>query len=54
VRLIRAFEAWAKKRGAIEVAFGVNRDVGLEGLAQMAVKLGYRRVGENYVVGTNR
>jgi GNAT superfamily N-acetyltransferase len=50
VRLIRAFEKWARKRGAVEIAFGVNSEVELQSLASMAKKLGYRKVGENYVL----
>lgn len=49
VRLLRAFEQWAKNRKAIEVSFGVNSEAEIESLATFAGKMGYRKVGENFV-----
>ena len=54
VRLLRAFEQWAKNRSAVEIAFGVNSDTEAETLGRFAEKMGYRRVGGNYVRGMTR
>ena len=51
VRLLRAFEQWAKNRNAVEIAFGINSDTEAEILGRFAKKMGYRRVGGNYVRG---
>lgn len=51
VRLLKAFETWAKNRNVLEICFGVNS--GVEGdlapLARFAARLGYQKVGENFV-----
>jgi GNAT superfamily N-acetyltransferase len=52
VRLLRAFEKWAENRNATEICFGVNSDTEIEMLGRFATKMGYRKVGENYVRGT--
>jgi len=49
VRLLRASEKWAENRNAMEICFGVNSDTETEMLGQFATKMGYRKVGENYV-----
>lgn len=51
VRLLKAFEQWAKNRNALEVFFGVNSNTEVEMLSRFATKMGYRKVGENYVKG---
>ena len=48
LRLLHAFERWARNRGAVEVAFGVNSGVGLDLLSEFATRLGYENVGGNY------
>ncbi len=51
IRLLKAFELWAQNRDAFEVYFGVNSGTESDGLGQMVVKMGYVRVGENFVKG---
>jgi GNAT superfamily N-acetyltransferase len=48
VRLIKAFEQWAKNRDVFEICFGVNsgNDSNLQPLVE---RLGYRFVGGNFV-----
>ncbi len=52
VRLLRAFEQWAKNRNAIEISFGINSEDNMQRIGQFATKMGYRKVGENYVRST--
>ena len=49
LRLIKAFEQWAKNRKVIELQFGVNSGVDMDRIGKFAVRLGYQKVGENYV-----
>jgi hypothetical protein len=49
IRLLKAFELWAQNREAFEVYFGVNSGAESDGLGEMVVKMGYVRVGENFV-----
>lgn len=49
VRLLRAFEKWAKNRNAAEICFGINSDTEIRLLGRFATKMGYRKVGENFV-----
>lgn len=49
VRLLKAFERWAANRKVIEVSLGVNSGEELERLAHFAFRMGYTKVGENYV-----
>ena len=51
VRLLKAFEQWARNRNAWEVFFGVNSDTEVEMLSRFATKMGYHKVGENHVKG---
>jgi hypothetical protein len=51
VRLLKAFERWAENRKVIEISLGVNSREELEKLSQFALRIGYRKVGENYVRG---
>ena len=49
VRLLRAFEKWADNRKVIEINLGVNSGVGLESTGSFIQKMGYKKVGENFV-----
>jgi GNAT superfamily N-acetyltransferase len=49
VRLLRAFEQWARNRRAVEFCFGVNSDAESDAVGRFARKMGYRQVGENFV-----
>lgn len=50
IRLIRAFELWAKNRNAVEICFGVNSGIETEKVEAMLTKLGYVAVGRNFVL----
>jgi len=52
VRLLRAFERWARNRKAFEISFGTNSGVEIETLRRFATRMGYAKVGENYVLAT--
>ena len=43
--LIRAFEAWAEERGAVDIMPGVSTMVEVEGTVGLYEKLGYERYG---------
>lgn len=47
LRLIAAFEAWAKARGAIQVMLGQSTGVDIERTRSLYERLGYRTVGCN-------
>lgn len=52
VRLLKAFEQWCKNRQVAEINFGINsveeaRE--MQRLGGFARKMGYAKVGENYV-----
>lgn len=52
VRLLKAFEQWGKNRRVAEINFGINsieeaRE--MQRLGSFAVRMGYSKVGENYV-----
>ena len=51
VRLLLAFEQWARNRQAIEISFGINSGVELERSARFATRMGYMKIGENFVKG---
>ena len=51
VRLLKAFEQWAKNRGVVELGFGINSEDDMQRIGQFAQRMGYRKVGENYVRG---
>lgn len=51
VRLLKAFEQWAKNRKVIEINFGVNSvddEAELARLSKFAQRMGYRVVGANF------
>lgn len=49
LRLMLAFEHWARNRGVAEIAFGINSGAGHEVVGAFARKLGFVGVGENFV-----
>lgn len=49
VRLLKAFEQWAKNRQVVEINFGVNSGDESEIVGRFAQKMGFAKVGENYV-----
>ena len=49
VRLLKAFEQWAKNRKVIEISFGINSEDDMARTGKFAGRMGYRKVGENYV-----
>ena len=49
VRLLKAFEQWAANRNVVEITLGINSGAELEALARFAGRMGYRKVGENFV-----
>lgn len=42
VRLVRAFESWAKEQGATELCLGVSTEVSTESTVRMYERLGYK------------
>lgn len=51
VRLLRAFEQWAHNRQAVEIVFGINSGIELERSTRFATRMGYAKIGENFVKG---
>jgi GNAT superfamily N-acetyltransferase len=49
VRLLRAFETWCANRKVVEIVFGINSGEHLETLGRFAQRMGYTRIGENYL-----
>jgi N-acetylglutamate synthase-like GNAT family acetyltransferase len=52
VRLLKAFEQWCKNRQVAEINFGINSVEELQEMQRLgsfAVRMGYLKVGENYV-----
>jgi GNAT superfamily N-acetyltransferase len=49
VRLLKAFEQWAKNRQVGEINFGVNSGDESEAVGRFAQKMGFTKVGENFV-----
>jgi len=49
VRLLKAFEQWAANRKVVEISFGINSGEELERLSRFAQRMGYRKVGENFL-----
>lgn len=49
VRLLKAFEQWARNRKVIEMTFGINSGLETEKGGQFARKMGFEKVGENFV-----
>ncbi|WP_458233095.1 N-acetyltransferase family protein [Roseateles sp. P5_E8] len=49
VRLLKAFEQWAANRKVAEIGLGINSGVDLARLSRFAVRMGYQKIGENFV-----
>lgn len=50
VRLLKAFEIWARNRSVVEICFGVNSlEPGSASDSGFCERLGYKPVGRNYV-----
>lgn len=49
VRLLKAFELWAANRRVAEIAFGINSGSEAENVGSFAKKMGFEKVGENFV-----
>ena len=50
VRLLKAFEQWAKNRQAVEINLGINSGGDFELVGRFAQRMGYCKIGENYVL----
>lgn len=53
VRLLKAFEQWAKNRNVIEITVGVNSGADTDTVGRFIAKMGYEKVGENFVKISN-
>jgi GNAT superfamily N-acetyltransferase len=49
VRLLKAFEQWAKNRHVFEITLGVNSGIDTDSIGGFVKRMGYTKVGENYV-----
>ena len=49
VRLLRAFEKWCENRKVVEINLGVNSENQMETVGRFVQKMGYAKVGENFV-----
>ena len=49
VRLLRAFEQWCTNRKVVEIGFGINSGEDLERLGRFATRMGFEKVGENFL-----
>ena len=52
VRLLKAFEQWCKNRKVVEINLGINSLTEMDSVGQFVRKMGYSKVGENFVKGT--
>jgi GNAT superfamily N-acetyltransferase len=52
VRLLKAFEQWAANRKVAEITFGINSGEELAKLSKFAQRMGYHKIGENFVKGS--
>lgn len=52
VRLLRAFEQWSKNRKVAEISLGINSLTEMDAVGGFVSKMGYVKVGENFVKGT--
>lgn len=50
LRLMRAFIAWSRQRGAVEVNAGINSSLNAERSERFLQKLGFARTGGNYAL----
>jgi GNAT superfamily N-acetyltransferase len=49
VRLMKAFEQWARNRRVAEISFGINSGEGYAQVGAFARRIGFQPVGENFV-----
>jgi GNAT superfamily N-acetyltransferase len=49
VRLLKAFEQWCANRKVVEISLGVNSGDAFEAVGRFITRVGYRKVGENFV-----
>jgi GNAT superfamily N-acetyltransferase len=49
LRLMKAFEQWARNRQVAEISFGVNSGDGYAHVGAFARRIGFQPVGENFV-----
>ena len=50
VRLLKAFEQWCKNRKVVEINLGINSLTDMDSVAGFVRKMGYGKVGENFVL----
>lgn len=51
MKLIKAFEAWAKDKGAIEVRLGITTNIGVAGTARLYKSMGFENAGVTFGKG---
>ncbi|MGH6626664.1 MAG: GNAT family N-acetyltransferase [Burkholderiaceae bacterium] len=51
VRLLKAFEQWCKNRKVVEINLGINSLTEMDSVAGFVRKMGFTKVGENFVKG---
>ena len=49
VRLLKAFEIWANNRNVVEISFGTNSGSDIDKVGRFALKMGYTKVGDNFI-----
>ncbi len=49
VRLLKAFEQWCRNRKVVEINLGINSATEMDSVAGFVRKMGYVKVGENFV-----
>lgn len=49
VRLLKAFEQWCRNRKVVEVNLGINSLAEMDSVGRFVRKMGYSKVGENFV-----
>jgi GNAT superfamily N-acetyltransferase len=54
LRLMKAFEQWARNREVAEISFGVNSGEGYAQVGAFARRIGFQPVGENFVKEVRR
>ncbi len=50
-RLLKAFEQWCKNRKVVEINLGINSLADMDSVGGFVRKMGYAKVGENFVKG---
>ncbi|MBA3772340.1 MAG: DUF2235 domain-containing protein [Ramlibacter sp.] len=49
VKLLKAFEQWCANRNVVEISLGVNSGAAFEVVGRFIARVGYTKVGENFV-----